>query len=53
MRQSLALFTTACATPTKPAIAQAQYPFQTGRPGTEYAPGHQASSNIKVFSAGD
>jgi hypothetical protein len=53
MRQSLAPFTTACAIAGFVGVAQAQYPFQTGRPGTEYAPGHQASSNIKVFSAGD
>lgn len=49
-RLSVALFSTACAVAGFAGVAHAQYPFQTGRPGTEYTPGHQGSPNIKVLS---
>jgi hypothetical protein len=49
-RLKLALFSTACAIAGIAGVAHAQYPFQTGRPGTEYTPGHQGSPNIKVLS---
>jgi hypothetical protein len=49
-RLPLALFWMTCAVAGVARVAHAQYPFQTGRPGTEYAPGHQGSSNIRVLS---